>query len=750
VIKRGDYQRFLDAIELSCQIWGGAGHPLLPLDDDLRIVPLYRGMVVGAAVDHVEGISHDGSAADPVEYPTEPVSRWGDEFAAIAVIGPSGQTKPRVTAPVLAAGDPWVGIYAACLGRLPEAPSPGMIQEGKYVHDFHFEDHLDVQRPEVVGSLTDLLAHLQAEQSWSPRESTLAKLASGFAPNTGIRAGGPSEGRLPGDRYAAMDAGPNVVVVCTPEDVVDLSFLWNLRAAHSDRYVAPIGLPVDTFDPADLRRIMASDYFCRQGLPDKNLYVTSTSVPVDVLRSLIPDDQVFRSVSVVSPEHLASLGPAPSRHRTEVLNWDQGRATFLTVAPEDRTNLEHLFRTNLEHRFLLSLSVTGHEFPAPLDIRIDGFNQDFFAGSATVNVGSLGVKEIAWPSRLLMIRSVASQRGLDLNASTPGRVAMTFLESIDGIEGIGYLAHAPILAVLESMAQRQGTAWAKAHLREGTPDLEQVVAPSEDDLPEVTFDKFRSALSTTTATRNWLAWAERHKVVVKGFPITCENCDAHQWLPVTGFAPPVVCRGCGRQIERPFQKESLHFKYRLGEAARRVWEHDAMGHLLALRYLDVVFDKSLVGSHPGIDVSGKGANAARIGEADCLTLFKHGAVVPCEVKRSFAGVTDQEVGKLDALVEAFRAPWSFIAVSQYFDETAGEDFLRHQVRRGEGPHRVLLTFDHLLDPHPFHPMGAPHPTTWAPISQEARERREAGFVKGMEMTGGTFDPLEWDMMRGHD
>jgi len=748
IVKGGDYQRFRETVELTCQIWGGAAHPLLPIDDELRISRLYRDRIVGADVDHLEGLPFGGAVSDPLEYGDQPVVRMGEEFAAVAWRRPTTDGLPAIVVPTLDPEDPWWGIYAVCLGLLPNDPDPRIIRLGNYVQEFGFEHFFDIQRPEASGSAADLIRRLEDWFSITPRRSTMVKLASGLAPNTNIRAGS-TLGALPGDRFEAIDAGPNIVVVCSPRNIDDLALLWNLRAAHSDRYVAPIGLLADGFDPADLIRVMSSEQFCRQGIPHKSLYVTSASLPLETLQELVPSEPRYSSIATASPEQLTTLGPAPARHRSEVIMWSAGHATLVPVAPEDRKDLDRLLETNLDHQLLLDLSVVGDEFPAAPDVRLEAINQRFFAGSATVQTGAnKSTQKVAWPTRILMARALCSQRGLDLTESAAGRVAMTFLESIDGIAGMNRLAHAPILDVLESMAQRMGTAWAKAHLRAEAPEPGSAVAPTEDDLPEVTFDTFRSALRTTAATRTWLAWAEKAKVVIKGFPITCDRCDASQWLPIGGFAPPIVCRGCGRNIERPFPKESLHFKYRLGEAARRLWEHDAIGHLLVLRYLNSVFEKSLVGSHPGIDISRAGEEQ-RVGEADCLSLFKNGSTVPCEVKRSFAGVTDAEVAKLDAIVEALDAPWSIVVVAQYHDAMVPAEFTARQVRDGGEPHRVLLTYDHLLEMHPMHGLGGPHPTVWAPLTAEMREGREAGFVRAMEQADAESDWLEWDMLRRH-
>jgi hypothetical protein len=346
------------------------------------ISKLYRDMVLGAAVDHVEGLPYQGSPAHAVEYGDGPIVERGNEFAVAALYGLSDNDRPVVVGPTLSPDDPWSGIYAACLGQLPTEPNLDLTKTGRYVQEFHFEGVVDVQRPAVSGSAADLIRRIQTSDSWTPRQATLVKLASGLEPNTGIRVGGATPTLLPGQRFAALDAGPNIVVVCTARDIDDLALLWNLRAAHSDRYVAPIGLLIDEFDPRGLSTIIAADRFCRQGIPHRNLYVTSTSIGIEQLRYIIPGQPPYAGIEATTPEQLVALGPAPARHHSEVITWDNGRATLIPIAPQDRAELDQLLSTNFQHNLFVDLSVASHEFPAAPDVRAAGLNQEFFAGSS--------------------------------------------------------------------------------------------------------------------------------------------------------------------------------------------------------------------------------------------------------------------------------------------------------------------------------------------------------------------------------
>ncbi|AEF43064.1 hypothetical protein [Hoyosella subflava] len=133
--------------------------------------------------------------------------------------------------------DPWQDIYAACLGLLPESPDTDVLGAGYLPLDLRFEDFVTVNRVEAQCSLEDLLSRLNAADRLTPRELSMIHLAYGSRGSSAIR----SETKaMPDPAFAKFDAGPNVVVVCSPNSVDDLALLWNLRGAHGDfRPTAP-------------------------------------------------------------------------------------------------------------------------------------------------------------------------------------------------------------------------------------------------------------------------------------------------------------------------------------------------------------------------------------------------------------------------------------------------------------------------------------------------------------------------------
>jgi len=737
-------------MELNCQLWGGAAFPLIPLDSTARVLPLYRDLLVGSAIDNVYGLDlHDGSVGAPIEEVAWPAPRIREDLAVAMLRAGRQATYRPVTVVELSDDDPWRLLYAACLGYMPARPSASVIEAGGYIEDLTFEHFINVNRQSIRGSAEDLLDRLADPEAVHPRNLAMFNLGYGLVPSSGIRGANPL---FVDDRVTAWDAGPNIVVLCTRDDVADATLVWNLRAAHGDRYVAPVGILVEQFDPAQLQLLIEGHGISRNGIAAHQLYFTSTSLSVDDITNLLPAQWLGgRTAAVVNPGELVDLGPAPTRERTEVGVWSNGSATIIPLTAEDDAlitrNGSRFGRTPLR----LDLRLLDSPFPDSARVRARSFSDEFYAGGLSRRIAHASTElNVRWPARMLMLKVVADSMDLSVQPSAAGVACMTFLESIQhGVLGLDRLAHAPVLDLLQEMAERQGTAWAKAHGRVTDGSSAGSTAPSEDDLPEVAFDRIRLAVGSTKAARSWLDWAEPSGLIIKGFQVECDRCRAKQWLPISGFRPPLACRGCGRTISRPFPKESVAFRYRLGEAIRRVYEHDAIGHLLTARFFALLFGRSsssIIGVHPGIDVRTRGSST-RLGEADVIVLRRNGGVVPVEVKRSFAGVMAVgEIDKLDALVAGFSAPWSVVAVPAWAS-TAPEGVESLASRNADGTHkRMVLTYDQLLDTTLVWNWGS-DPFAWkvlTPVEIEERQARWTGFLEAR--TSGPSDPLETGLL----
>ena len=241
-------------------------------------------------------------------------------------------------------------------------------------------------------------------------------------------------------------------------------------------------------------------------------------------------------------------------------------------------------------------------------------------------------------------------------------------------------------------------------------------------------------------------------MIIKGFPLQCPRCGAKQWIPIGNFTPPITCRGCAKTIEFPFgDRPTIDFKYRLSEQTRRVYEVDAMGHILVARFFESIFgfgsQSQLIGMHPGMSVFPAGGNI-EIGEADLLMLTRRGEFIPIEVKRTAAGPTQNEVTKLDSLATAMRSPWSGVAACQYVRDA--DDLLSSlAIRNADGTHlRLALTYDHLLQPHPMWALSD-DPFVPKELNDEEIATREKDFVTSLNTRAKEADTdwLAYSMLR---
>jgi len=448
-------------------------------------------------------------------------------------------------------------------------------------------------------------------------------------------------------------------------------------------------------------------------------------------------------------------------HRDDVLVWREGRAQ-LTPLPAD-SHLEIFQRGSMNDltRMVYDLAVPSCPFPQVADVRVHTFNWTFAAGHRTSSTGARSrtqVQHVEWPSTFLIARSVARRRGIDLVESEPGRACRVLLSGMKGLGYVAFLAHAPLLDLLEQMAARHGFGWYKKRLRALNEDANPVAAvpTTSDDLPDKSFNEFKKVLGNNDkATRFWLLWAERAGLIIKGLPLQCMKCLGKQWIPVIAFSPPIICRGCGEPMDEPFgDRPTVNFTYRLSERLRRVYEQDAMGHLLVAHFFDSLMSSGksgrLIGLHAGMEVRFVDTSAA-IGEADVLLLTRLGEFIPVEVKRRAVGLTVEEITKLDDLARGMTSPWSAVAACEYAHAAAVN--LTQSVVRSEvdGTYiRMVLTYDQLLEPMLVCLMGA-DPFAFNQLTADEITKREQGFVNGLARRS-TDEPesmFDYEMLRPH-
>jgi len=167
----------------------------------------------------------------------------------------------------------------------------------------------------------------------TPRQLSMLQLAYGNTGSPSIRVAPES---LPSPGFVRYDAGPNIVVVCSPGSSDDLALLWNLRAAHGDGLVLPLGLPLHALDVGAIETLLGHPRIARNGMAHRLAYITSASLSVEAISKRLP--QLLNAdrprVAVEPLGEALELGHPGGWHRSDVLVWREGR-TQLTPLPAD-------------------------------------------------------------------------------------------------------------------------------------------------------------------------------------------------------------------------------------------------------------------------------------------------------------------------------------------------------------------------------------------------------------------------------
>lgn len=698
------------AATLLCQVWGGAGAPLFSTASGHVPDYLLRAALEG----EVDGfIGEPPLAPGSMPYIEQAMGAWDYPAAVIAAHRPRDEHLP-IEVVDLDPADPWRLPYLGVLGTIPDELDENLADMAG-VDRFAYDRVFPFQRVAVNGSLDDLLTRLQSRSVNTPRRMSSFYLASGQDPNNGFYGGHTG---LPDRAKAAQAAGPNIVVVMSPESVDDFALLWNLRAAWGDRRAMPIGVPRQYLDAKALDRIHAPGVTTFFGWSGGRLYLTSASLDREQLEKIAA--QTY-AAEVADPSDLLRLGPAPSRPHRSVQAWSEGSARIVLLTDEDRNVL-----AETRHRppsLVAAVNVPAR--PAP---PIGSLRSEIFAGliggavplEAGSKLGRNDAVEVRWPSGWTLLDGAAEDRGLDVRASQPGIAAMALLRALGDVGEAYFLSDPAIIEMLYTLAELSGMSWWKqrwARVQEAwdaekrpTSDFEEFAAKHGRDLPVIaaphdgrtlTFSAIQKCVGSRDATKKWITWALRRRLLVKGVALSCENCRAPFWVPEGELAPPHVCPGCGRVVDQPFGPDTLTFSYRLGEVVRRCLEVDALGHVLALRWLTELFgDHGLIGAHPGVEFIRDGAIVAEI---DVVLLLRDGSLIPVEVKRRATGFDEAANAQLDAISDLLVAPFDVVSV---MESVPGDHKVRTLMREVPARPRFLLTGEHLSMGRVMWPMGA--------------------------------------------
>lgn len=735
-VRVDDSAALLTEITHLCQVWGGAGQPLLPVRND-SMPNSYTRLL---DTEQIDGIGGHQQVAVKLPFRVEEAHPEDSPTLLVATHEPLERWRP-VEVCDLDPDDPWKPIYATVLGMLPDTPSAELSNRHYLREGLRFEDVVPIQRVTVRGSLEDLVARTTNYGVLTPRQFANIYLTYGLAPDTSFF--GEVNQVIPEPRTAQRAAGPNLIVAVTAGSVEDLALLWNLRAAHGDHRVMPIGIPTDQITPDALRTLQTPEHAAMFGGSGGRCHLTSSSVAAETLDKLASGSPA----RTVPYQDILTFGPAPGRLRTHIGTWQEGRTRLDPLTDSDREILRHARTAVRSIPLILDVQVTG--FPLPTDPTMRGTEmrgRRFQAGAAQVTVPlrrRQATIQVTWPSSWTCLAAVAQTHGLDVRESSPGLAAATLIRALQDTAHARWLAHHGLIALLYRMAERSGMSWWKrrwtetqrrlrelgvdpATLEEAAKVLgrdDPVVAPAGEGRA-VPFQEFRTTLGNEAAAQHWVSWAERRHLLVRGADIKCPTCQATAWLPMAAIPPPVPCAGCGREILHPYGPRELRFTYRLGESLRRVLETDSLGHVLALRWLVELLDNhGLVGAHPGVEFVDPDTGTV-VGEGDVVLLFADGSLIPIEVKRRGAGVDDKTQLAMDTVAAALSAPWDVLVVTEPARDC---EPIRTAERRLPNHPRLILTTDQLFNDFVLWALGG-DPFEWNPLTAEQDISRDAALA----------------------
>ena len=761
VVDRGDLSDARSAIEDLCTTWGGACGALLPADRDDTDLPVRWDSFLKAGV--FDRLAHRGIAAqDPArrsvfvipEVRGEPLLSvlWGrqdpDDWSVCDCSLPSPE-------------DPWYVAYLACLGAWPLQPRQEQLRAAGLVDDYRFEQLLQVEREVVAepGSV-DLVARLRRPRYTYPAKLSCNELSLWRLPEAPHLSDEPG---LPHPGWERSRYGANLVVVYEPGNVEDLALIWNLRAAHGVFPGVPLAVPA-TVDVAQVLKtwseVGSKSWALRLfGLVSRPWGLVSTTVDDDRLASWA--EQVAGNWAVADVDTVLFPGQRPGRPSKDVAVFRDGRARIAAVAADDREFLRSRPAQAQAPELRVRLNPVGRHLPPSQTLaRYLPTLWGYRGGGSEHDGGQIdSILDLDWPSGWHVLEAVTRDRGLRAIPSRPGRAATALLRRLGTFAELQPLLDPAVIETLTGLGARSGRAWFEQQIRDLhkslnlSPDqalarsqvIEQrlsdlALLPFEADRTELTWDALQQRLSPEAA-HEWLGWAESRELLVRGAEVACDRCHAREWRPATELAVPVICRGCGHSIRRPFPADRLVFRYRASEMLRQTLQQNALPHLLAARWLVALLGRQgLYGVHPGVefcDETGK-----RVAEVDIVLLFSNGTIALGECKLTPRGLLQADVDKFEDFADTLGASWTFYAVPAWRSD-CGEPWQQLPRNRPERP-RFLLTNEQLVDPagdvvwthgtDPFRP---------APADEAQRTTRHDQFLQRLAAS------IAWIEQRRH-
>jgi len=595
-----DYEDAVAAVHETCQYWGGAIDLLLPYDAD-GLESRWRELAAEAALDGLE--TRDNATDEDAEALLGRKVGHGVGDFLLSVLAFSGTKRDEwgeVEVALPAADDPWYLAYLTALGAWPERPNKQFVDWARLDPDLEWSRVIPVSFNTVsTPEPGDLLRRLRSYESRTPASMTATFLAlSQASRDQGV---GDGATKIPRRQPDLAMIGPNIVVVYEPGSIDDLCLVWSLRAAHALNQGLPLAVPVS----ADLDEVLAvferehaGAYFGLGG-ERRRWALTSLSVPLEQLAEVA--DKRSGRWQVKSADELLQAPRRAGRSSSTFVTFVDGEARVDAWGEEDARLVGRWPPSVLFLQAVVNMRLESRRLPPSRTLAgrmpYDGYFHD--GGWQLLARTPPNTRPMRWPSGWTVIEALARDHGLRASPSTAGAAAATLLRQLGSLEAVSALLNPSVVAELHRLGERRGISWFRRRMRELAADAgadEERIAAIErrlDDLSlrafegegnDLTVESVRTLVGQRDRASAWLRWALERGLLVQGVEVKCRRCSAQSWRSVQEMAPPVVCRGCGATIERPFPVDLIKFRYRASEALLRMVEADAMSHISTLRW----------------------------------------------------------------------------------------------------------------------------------------------------------------------
>ena len=576
VLADDDFATALDAIEGLSQTWGGACHRLYAVQRGVSALPsVFYDDQRAAHVQSVGGCEALDPAVMEDEHRDltlrESVGVGESLFAALIAAGDSKDWK--VSASVVAPDDPWALAYAAVLGSLPDAEmNPHEMRAHGFRTGLRWLDIIDVEFDRVENpSPGDLVSRLRDLNRFSPARLSCALLNIPFVGrDSGIFMG---DSPLPAPHARKYMVGPNLVVVYEPESISDLALIWNLRAAHGLPPGLPLAVPATDSILDDLRDLLAVHPQANFGIGgDRAPRLISTSVSQQTLEEIAAQTDPFVAGDW---REFREIPLRPGRTRQELVHFAEGRARMSSWGSQDRIELGLRQPHSLSPNLKFTVSPITQPLPLNDALRPEWSHQDGWRdwGYQTDDRGPDDLVTVRWPSGWDVLEGLLNDRGLYAQPSTAGRIAASFLTRLGSFHQLGMLLNTQVLAQIYDLGTAKAMTWFRKRARDlalaahrpgedetAIQAIERTLSqltlrPDDEEQPLATVETLRKLFANDrNAARAWIRWAEASDLLVRGARVKCSDCFAESWRQMGELAPPVTCRGCGKDDRPPIPR----------------------------------------------------------------------------------------------------------------------------------------------------------------------------------------------------